>query len=46
MVTLSPRLLLLCLWVGGGEAFSSGAPESVCEGDMRPRHGFAPQVTT
>ena len=24
-------------------AFSSGAPDSVCEGDMKPRHGFAPQ---
>ena len=24
-------------------AFSSGAPNSVCEGDMKPRHGFAGQ---
>ena len=40
---LAKLCVLLGLW-GGGEAFSSGAPDSVCEADMRPRHGFAPQV--
>ena len=30
-------------WVSRAGAFSSGAPNSVCEGDMKPRHGFAAQ---
>ena len=34
-------LLLLSLSV---DSFSRGAPESACEEDMRPRHGFATQV--
>jgi len=33
-------LLLLSLSV---DSFSRGAPESACEEDMRPRHGFATQ---
>ena len=34
-------LLLLSLSV---DSFSRGSPESACEEDMRPRHGFATQV--
>ena len=42
-VLFSRLILLVGHWVNRAGAFSSGAPDSVCEGDMKPRHGFAPQ---
>jgi hypothetical protein len=36
---------LLPQLVGQSAGFSSGAPMSVCDGDMKPRHGFDPQVS-
>ncbi len=37
-------MYLLPQLVGQSAGFSSGAPMSVCDGDMKPRHGFDPQV--
>ena len=35
-------VMVMVLPLAGG--FSLGAPESACQADMRPRHGFDPQV--